>query len=77
MKLGWVEISFTWHGPGSAALKQKRLDQKLREIYAAPGYDGGFIACIKHHRKVTGSDLKTAKEYCDKMFGRGPYRTQA
>ena len=72
MKLGWIEISFTWHGPGSKTINQRKLDKLLRAEHAKDPKGGGFINAIKLHRQLTKSSLKDAKDHCDKLFGRGP-----
>ena len=132
MKLGWIEISFKWHGPGSRSEERKlTLDARIREAYHHPeshgftsggrlvsaikeyranvpgsgmieakqycenllgipspaaldaqlrlvyGNGNGFINAIKRHRELTGSSLKEAKDYCDRLFKRGPYSAYA
>lgn len=67
MKLGWIEISFTWHGPGSNAM----FDRKLRYAYNNPTSEGvqvraPLLAAVKCYRRLRmGAGIKEAKDYCE------------
>ena len=42
------------------------LDDEILTLYKS----GRKVEAIKHHRAVTGSSLKEAKDYCDALFER-------